>query len=191
VSPSRVHCSSNSTGPPRATARPAPRAPILSAGSVKADRLDSEMLRLVADAGAVLAAIDAGVEVLPPALGDRAPPLSGLYDSPGRPRNHHRGRACSAADTSPVLPSSASRMSPRPGDFWRPTPLARKRPPKMVPFLPIITSQSRGVADRNANSGFAGASTFMPRHRGGQKGPIVLRSAARQRGGAFVTKAGI
>jgi hypothetical protein len=36
---------------------------------------------------------------------------------PGRPQDHLPARARSAADLSPVLPSSAPRMSPRPGIF--------------------------------------------------------------------------
>jgi hypothetical protein len=72
---------------------------------------------------------------------------------PGWPQDHLQARARSAADLSPVLPSSAARRSPRPGDFWRVTPLARKRPPKMASWLPVVTSLIAGIAGRKPDHG--------------------------------------
>src|SRR3954451_10895143 len=72
---------------------------------------------------------------------------------PGRPQDHLPARARGTADLSPVLPSSAARRSPRPGDFWRVTPLARKRPPNMASLLPAVTALIAGVADRKPDHG--------------------------------------
>ena len=74
------------------------------------------------------------------------PPPSGSCDSPGAAQHHLLPvRARSAADLSPALPTSAARISPRPGEFCRPTPLARKRPTKMAPSLPALISPITGV----------------------------------------------
>ena len=78
------------------------------------------------DAHACLA--PAGPDTLPGQA--RLPSPSGSCDSPGAAPDHLPGRARSAADLSPALPASAARISPRSGEFCRPTPLARKRPPK-------------------------------------------------------------
>src|SRR3954469_3964187 len=73
--------------------------------------------------------------------------------APGWPQDHLPARARSAADQSPVLPSFAARRSPRPGDFWRVTPLARKRPPNMASRLPTVTALIAGVAGRKPDHG--------------------------------------
>ena len=93
------------------------------------------------DAHACLA--PAGPDTLPGQA--RVPPPSGSCDSPGAAPDHLPGRARSAADLSPALPASAARISPRPGEFCRPTPLARKRPTKMAPSPPALTSPITGV----------------------------------------------
>ena len=85
----------------------------------------------------------AGPDTLPGQA--RLPPPSGSCDSPGAAPDHLPGRARSAADLSPALPASAARISPRPGEFCRPTPLARKRPTKMAPSLPALTSPITAV----------------------------------------------
>ena len=61
-------------------------------------------------------------------------------------QDHLPGRARSTADLTLALPTSAARRSPRPEEFCRLTPLARKRPTKMVPSPPTLTSPITGVA---------------------------------------------
>jgi hypothetical protein len=73
--------------------------------------------------------------------------------APRCPKNHLPAHARSAAELSPVLPASAARRSPRPGDFCRVTPLARKRPTKMASRLPAVTSLIAGRAARKPDHG--------------------------------------
>ena len=88
--------------------------------------------------------------------------------APGRPRNYLRVSARSAADTSPALPSSASRMSPRPGDFCRLTP-SRARGRQNGPLAADHHFGIAGCRGSNADPGVAGASILC-----------VARGAARK-----------
>ena len=101
----------------------------------------------------------AGPDMLPGQA--RVPAPSGSCDSPGAAPDYLPERAGSTADPSPALPTSAARISPRPGAFCRPTPLARKRPTKVAPRRRHSPRQSQGlqVAKPTAAPGWGRAIT--------------------------------
>ena len=88
-------------------------------------------------------------------------------------QDHLPGRARSMADLTLALSTSAARRSPRPEEFCRLTPLARKRPTKMVPSPPTLTSPITGVAGRKADPG---TGSGKGNHRAAEADPDVCAS---------------